>query len=385
MHRSSPSSDDSSARDTESAGSDAGNAPYTAVSTTRRRYLALAGVSLSATTAGCASTGSDSSPTGSGIPEPADEPSTDPEIAERGTASNDDRESDDDTEPDDDDDPESIDDLPLFDAHTHIVPTEARGRDPLSTDELVDWMDATGIDRAVVLPFEYPESYPVQAPTSLVLEEVAAYPDRLVPFCAVDPRDVDGADAAALLERYIDRGARGFGELKIELAVDDARLEPLYELCATYELPILFHTDQQSMRDEVGLPRLESVLASYPEVDFIAHAHGWWSHMAADVAPRDLGTIPEGPIEAPGRIWELLAAYDNIYGDLSTLGGWNALTRDHEYGQALLETHHDQLVFGSDYLFPGQQVPLVALFERFELELDAWANLRSRNLEGLFR
>ncbi|TYL38023.1 amidohydrolase [Natronococcus pandeyae] len=267
-----------------------------------------------------------------------------------------------------------------------MIPTEARGRDPLSTDELVDWMDDNGIDRAVVLPFDYPESYPVQAPSSWVLDEVQAYPDRLVPFCSVDPREVDGEDAAGdLLEHYIDRGARGFGELKIEMAVDDVRLEPLYELCATYELPILFHTDQQSMRDEVGLPRLESVLASYPEVDFIAHAHGWWAHMAADVAPGDLGRIPEGPIEAPGRIWELLARYDNIYGDVSTLGGWNALTRDQEYGQAFLESHHDQIVFGSDYLFPGQQVPHFAMFERFDLDLDAWANIRYRNIENLLR
>nr|WP_233710804.1 amidohydrolase family protein [Natronococcus pandeyae] len=357
------------------------------MATTRRRYLALTGVGLSATTAGCASTSSDRPTTESEIPEPTDETSDDLETIEDETESDeDDAETDEDDTETDEDEPESIDDLPLFDAHTHVIPTEARGRDPLFAEQLVEWMDTNSVDRAVVLAFDAPEAYPVQAPSGWVLDEVDPYPDRLVPFCTIDPRAVDGTDAAAgRLEHYIDRGARGFGELKIEMDIDDDRLEPLYELCATYELPILFHTDRQMMRDEVGLPRLENVLASYPEVDFVAHAHGWWSHMAADVEPLDLGRIPEGPIEAPGRVWELLAEYDNIYGDISTLGGWNALTRDEAYGQAFLESHHDQLVFGTDYLFPGHQIPHFALFEQFDLELDAWANIRHRNTENLLR
>ncbi|MFU8868105.1 amidohydrolase family protein [Natronococcus sp.] len=301
-------------------------------------------------------------------------------------AGNDDDDDADDAEVDDDDEVESVDELPLFDAHTHIIPTEARGKDPLSAGQLVGWMDANGIDRAVVLPFDFPESYPVRAPSSWVLDEVEPYPDRLVPFCSVDPREFDGVDAAAdRLEEYVGRGARGFGELKVEMRIDDDRLEALYERCATYELPVLFHTDQQSLPDEVGLPRLEGVLASYPEVDFVAHAHGWWSHMDGAVEPVDLGSIPEGPLESRGRIWELLAEYDNIYGDISTLAGWNALTRDHAHGQALLELHHDQIVFGTDYLYPGQGVPHFDLFEQFDLGLDAWADLRYRNIENLIR
>ncbi|OIB56808.1 amidohydrolase [Natrialba sp. SSL1] len=287
----------------------------------------------------------------------------------------------------DEDDPDAMDDIPLFDAHTHVIPAEARGHDPLFADDLVDWMDTHGVDRAVVLAFDSPEGYPVQAPSWWVLDEVEAYPDRLVPFCSVDPRTlVYGEDTAdELLERYIDRGARGFGELKVGMDIDDERLGTLYERCADHDLPILFHTDRQSLTDEVGLPRLESVLASYPEVDFVAHANGWWSHMAADVEPGDLGRIPEGAIESRGRVWELLAEYDNIYGDISTLGGWNALTRDESLGQEFLESHHDRLVFGTDYLFPGQDVPHFDLFARFELDLEAWANIRHRNIERLLR
>ncbi|WP_345782022.1 hypothetical protein [Natronococcus sp. A-GB1] len=177
---------------------------------------------------------------------------------------------------------------------------------------------------------------------SLSSVEVAAHSDRLVPFCSIDPRTLVYGDeiVAEVLEGYLERGARGFGELKVGMAIDDERLE--------------------------------GVLASYPEVDFVAHAHGWWPHMAADVESGDLGGLPEGSVDARGRVWDLVAEYDNVYGDLSTRAGWNALTRDLGVGQTFLGTHHEQLVFGTDYHYPGQEVPQFELFERFDLEREAW-------------
>lgn len=276
---------------------------------------------------------------------------------------------------------------PLFDVHTHLIPTETLDRDPLDADELVSWMDAVGIDRAVVLALDSPESYPVQAPSWWILEQVAAYPDRLVPFCTVDPRTLvyeeDFSAVTNLLERYVERGARGFGELKAGLPVDDARHERLYELCADHDLPVVLHFDDKAMLDAVGLPRFEDVLASFPDVDFVGHAHGWWAHISADVAEADLGRYPERPVEPGGRVPELLGAYDNVYGDISGLSGWTALTRDPEYGRAFLETYHDKLLFGTDYLHPDQAVPQLGLFDRFDLSAEARANVRYRTLEGL--
>lgn len=374
------SSDGSSTCDSEPAESNAGDTTCSESASTRRRYLETTAVAgLLTAVAGCSSDQLDESTSEPESSEPTGESSDDRETDEANT------ETDEDAETDEDD--RTVSDLPLFDAHTHLVPMEARGNDPLSADELVRWMNAYGVDRAVVLAFDSPEAYPIQSPSWWILEEAAAYPERLVPFCTIDPRTlVYGEETAEdLLERYIDRGARGFGELKVGMPIDDERLEPIYERCADYGLPVLFHTDRHSMRDEVGLPRLESVLASYPEVDFVAHAHGWWAHMAADVEPSDLGSIPEGSIDSRGRIWELLAEYDNVYADVSTLAGWNALTRDEALGQAFLETHHDQIVFGTDYLYPGQRVPHFELFDRFDLEREAWADIRYRNVESLLR
>lgn len=58
-----------------------------------------------------------------------------------------------------------------------------------------------------------------------------------------------------------------------------------------------------------------------------------------------------------------MSNYDNIYGELSGQSGWNAHTRDEAFGQQFLETHSDQLIFGTDYLYPGQNV---GIFDRFE-------------------
>ncbi|WP_049927397.1 amidohydrolase family protein [Halopiger goleimassiliensis] len=288
------------------------------------------------------------------------------------------------TEPDASTRDDAVADLPLFDAHTHVVPAETLGRDPLSADELVEWLDAVGIDRAVVHALDSPEAYPVQAPSWWVLEELEGH-DRLVPFCTVDPRvDVYGADTVLeRLESLVERGARGIGELKAGVAIDDERLERLYELCAEYDLPALVHVDDKAMLDAVGLPRFEDVLASYPGVDFLAHAHGWWAHVSADVSESDLGRYPERPVEPGGRVPELLAGYDNCYGDLAGMSGWNALTRDPEFGQAFLEDHHEHLVFGTDYLYPGHEIPHLELFDRFDLEREAWSAIRYRNLESL--
>ncbi|SIS04045.1 amidohydrolase family protein [Natronorubrum thiooxidans] len=284
---------------------------------------------------------------------------------------------------------DAVADQPLIDVHTHLIPDETLDRDPLDVDDLVSWMDTHGIDRAVVLALDSPESYPVQAPSWWVLEQVAAYPDRLIPFCTVDPRTLvyedDFGAVTDLLERYVERGARGFGELKAGLPIDDSRLETLYELCADHGLPVLFHTDEKAMLDEVGLPRLEDVLASYPAVNFIAHAHAWWAHISADVSWDDRGEYPSRSIEPGGRVPELLDAYDNIYGDISGLSGWNALTRDEAYAQGFLEAHHEQLLFGTDYLHSGQETPQVTLFDRFDLSADAWADIRYRTIERLLQ
>ena len=284
---------------------------------------------------------------------------------------------------------DDLDDVKLIDAHTHLVPEPVPylNRDPLYADDLVDWMDNAGVDEAVVLALDSPEAYPVMAPSPWIAEQCEQYPDRLIPFFTVDPRTgVYGLDALEdHFQRHVGQGSKGFGEFKPGLEIGDSRMDPIYELCSAYDLPILFHSDDKAFMDDTDHSQLEAVLQSYPDVDFLGHGMGWWARISGDVSEHELGGYPTGPVDDEGAVPRLLSEYDNMYGELSGGSGWNALTRDHEFGQAFLDEHADQIIFGTDYLFPGHDVPHFQLFSQFELDEDAWRDIRYRNIESVLR
>lgn len=271
----------------------------------------------------------------------------------------------------------------LIDSHTHIGQVRLEGL-PVTPERLIEYMDIYGIDRSVVLPLESPMSSHYLVTSRQVLDAASRYPDRLIPFCSIDPRMFYrwGRDRyVTVLERYIERGARGFGELKCDLPIDHERMQLLYELCEEHDLPIVMHIDDFHCTDEVGLPGVEAMVDTYSGVDFVMHAPGWWTHISADADATD--GYPDGPVEPGGRCDELLSNYSNVYADFSMGSGFNALTRDEEYGQAFLERHHEKLLFGSDYLHPGQQVMQFGFFERFDLPTEAWENICYRNVSEL--
>src|SRR5204863_9550206 len=73
-----------------------------------------------------------------------------------------------------------------IDIHTHIG-TFYWGRE-LTPGGLVKLMDKHDIERAVVLPLVSPESAPYPQTTEAALAAYKAHPDRIIPFCCVDPR-----------------------------------------------------------------------------------------------------------------------------------------------------------------------------------------------------
>jgi predicted TIM-barrel fold metal-dependent hydrolase len=273
----------------------------------------------------------------------------------------------------------------LIDAHTHVGQVRQYEL-PVTPERMIEYMDSFGVDRAVLFPLESPEGSAYYITTREVLAAAAQYPDRLIPFCSIDPRShpyFDDQRFVDAIEEYVELGARGFGELKCGLSVDDEQMQTLYGICEEMNLPILMHIDDVCCTDEVGLPRLERMLQQYPGVNFILHAPGWWVHISSDVKEGQLGAYPRGPVEPGGRCDELLTEYDNLYADFSMGSGFNALTRDEDYGQAFLKRHHECLLFGTDYLYPGQTLPQFGFFEQFDLASEAWENICYRNIESL--
>ena len=56
---------------------------------------------------------------------------------------------------------------------------------------------------------------------------------------------------------------------------------------------------------------------------------------------------------------ELMSRYPNLYGDRSAGSGFNAVSRDPDFGYQFLQRFQDQLLFGTDICSPTTGTPLV--------------------------
>jgi predicted TIM-barrel fold metal-dependent hydrolase len=265
-----------------------------------------------------------------------------------------------------------------IDVHTHLG-TFYWGK-PLTVDGLLKLMDKHDVEKAVVLPLVSPEAAPYPQTSEAALAAHKAHPDRIIAFCAVDPRcltepprrigHVDGLRGLMeILKRYQDLGAKGMGEHKTGLPFNHPLMMSLYEACARLELPILFHLDDIRSFDTVGLPRLEQALKAFPKLPFMGHAAGFWASISGDATDADFGRYPKIPTPTTpgGALDRLMAKYPNLYGDLSEPGGYSAIARDEKFGREFLIRRQDQLLFGTDFLMADQEVPHFDLFARLKL------------------
>ena len=74
------------------------------------------------------------------------------------------------------------------DIHTHLG-AFYHGKE-LTVDLLVRFMDAHGVEKSCVLPLISPEAAPIPQLVSTAIAAFERYPDRIIPFCVVDPRAV---------------------------------------------------------------------------------------------------------------------------------------------------------------------------------------------------
>lgn len=274
----------------------------------------------------------------------------------------------------------------LFDCHVHLTqPWHGGEQEVVTVSHLLHWMDAHGVAEAAVLPLVSPEAFWYPVTTDFVLRETRPHRDRLVPFCAIDPRTLathlpETSDVVDLLKRYRDAGARGLGEHKPRLPIDDLLCMRLYEACNEVKLPVLFHLDNHANMDAPGLPGLAKALAAFPDLVFIGHGKGWWASIAGGISQADLHIgYPRGPVAAGGAIDQLMDAFPNLYGDLSSSGA-HAVLRDLQFGQDFLARRTDRLLFGTDYYDPAQtDFPHFELFRRFELPQEAVAAISYGN------
>ncbi|MDO9465318.1 MAG: amidohydrolase family protein [bacterium] len=230
----------------------------------------------------------------------------------------------------------------MIDIHMHIG--KLYFDKPLEPAQLLDFMDKNGIEKAVLLPIENPEATVYYVTTEYVLDICEKYPDKFIPFCNVDPRRVQ---VDRIIKEYKERGCKGFGELLAGLYVDDLRMQKIYKTCGELGLPIIFDLYSITCLDDIGLPRYENMIKRFPKTIFIGHGPHFWAEISSDF---DLIKIsyPKGKVKSPGAVERILSKYPNAYADISAGSGFNALTRDPEFGYRFLEEFQDKLFFGSD-------------------------------------
>ena len=274
-----------------------------------------------------------------------------------------------------------------IDIHVHIGKV-LYSRPGISVSYLLNWMDEMEIEKACVMAVENPEEIDYYVTSERVLRSCRLFPERLIPFCNVDPRrgEPGNFDPYSIIARYKERGAKGFGEMLAGLWIDDPSQMKIYEACEKLNMPVLIHIDNFRNLDEVGLPRLERVLQSFPGVNFITHALHWWSEISADVQEEDRGSYPSGSIVKGGRVEQLLQTYDNLFADLSADSGTNALTRDPSFTAGFLTRNQDKLLFGTDLVYKGQKKIIHEVLDSSGVDtavLEKIYYLNAKNMFGL--
>lgn len=248
-----------------------------------------------------------------------------------------------------------------IDIHAHAAPFQmyspiVRGGIPwVSPEELIAHYDALDIEKGVLLPLNSPE-YHFEQFTSGDCKYISdKYPDRFLWFCGIDPRgagNLPNSDISLLLKHYKNLGAKGMGELTAQLYADDPMMENLFFHCAENNMPVTIHIAPcfgglYGIVDELGLPRIEKILAKYTKLKILGHSQPFWAEIGADASEANRNGYPTGKV-VEGRLVELMRKYNNLYCDCSAGSGGNAFMRDEDFAERFIAEFSDRILYGCD-------------------------------------
>jgi len=254
----------------------------------------------------------------------------------------------------------------IIDFHTHIGDFSRNRNDPheeVTYENLVARLDDEGIDKAVLLPiYASPDAlYPgfVLNPGIAIGDQIvgaAPYADRIIPFGNLDPRWAGNhyrGDFSPYLDWFAEHGCKGIGEITANIPFDDLRVVNMVQQIGARGWCVVFHgtgmdRGTYGLQDDPGSPRLERLLREAPDTILVGHGPGFWAEISADVSPANKNGYPKGQIREEGSLPRLLRQYDNLYADMSAGSGYNALTRDPEYGVRFLNEFQDRILFATD-------------------------------------
>jgi predicted TIM-barrel fold metal-dependent hydrolase len=276
----------------------------------------------------------------------------------------------------------------IIDSHTHIFsPDVVRNRDNycssdqcfgllysspkaelLCAEDLIRSMDECGISKSAVLNIGW-ESHALCVRTNdYILESVARFPDRLIGFCSVQPKDSKGA--LAELDRCHRAGAKGLGELRPDTQGYDLRdgrlMSPLVKKAIEKGMILVLH-------------------ASEP----VGHAYPGKGRMTPDILYDFAGQHRElklifahfgGGLPFYELMPEVSTALSNVYYDTAAAP---YLYSADVYAALLKTIVSGRLLFGSDWPLLNQ-IKVMDHIKSARLDQAYLANILGLNAEKLF-
>lgn len=274
----------------------------------------------------------------------------------------------------------------IIDAHTHAFhPAQARRRDDLSSRDatfremyadpkakmaaaadVIEALDAAGIDRAVVAGFAFARDCDLRAQNRHILDAAKEYGERIIPLASLNPASPDWRPLA---DEAIAGGARGFGELRPHNQGWDplgAEAHELCELAEAHGLVLLWHVSEPVGHDYPG----KRGGISPTELCELATVHQRTKMVAAHLG----GGLPFF-LQMP----EVRTALRNVWFDTAAA---SLLYDDESIARLAGLAGADRLLFGSDFplLSPKRHLERI----RAQLEGDDAAAVCGETAHNLF-
>ncbi len=255
----------------------------------------------------------------------------------------------------------------FVDAHVHF-----QDRKPGDLEKVAAWMQSNNVARVINHPLSQ-SRWRTEDERTQMIANYAQFKGRIDRFTIICSDEVSTEEEAVkLLTREKQDGSIGFGEHyggdKGDNKIDSPGCMRLFAACDKVGLPVMFHMDRGQNLDEKGLPRLEHVLKTYPNLIFIAHSD-WWRNLSDGTCDR------------------LLQAYPNLYADISCTVHRSIIGRDKQIAREFFIRNADKLLFGTDsgwWSLGKAAAPEYALIDELKLPKDVEDKICRDNAERLF-
>ena len=288
-----------------------------------------------------------------------------------------------------------------LDIHCHVYKEKGFPRPDGSfyalPEDMLKIFEKKNVARGVILPEVHYEASMTGEVQNVeeVAEICAEYPDKFYFFMNLCPHSFykrPDADYSALIEYYLNMGARGVGEMCENMTFYDPLMDNMLMHVNKYKLPFIFHMTHKEfggygIRDDENLSGLENALIKWKDITFLGHSGDFWVEISGD----DLHTgYPKGqPVVSGGRVVELMRKYPNLHGDLSAGSGFIAISRDRKFGIEFMNEFQDRLYFGQDICTPDGDMKhseyLDELLENGEISQEVYDKICWKNAVKLLK